>query len=168
MGKKGDKRRAKQRAKQLAESQRRRPAERSLHQSPKPKARKVPDRQTDTARQKLTRLGPQGTRRPKGPSGPMTPEMLPESEYISIEWPPKAPNAPSIQFTLKITERIANVSRGSVQLKAMPIEDTIHPRPLGFSSTTAGLRPAAAAIRQRLPPQLGEIGLCVRSARPIR
>ncbi|MDE1675186.1 hypothetical protein [Nocardia gipuzkoensis] len=58
-----------------------------------------------------------------------------ESKYMSVEWPPAddAPeNAPSIQFLLTITDRTANLSRNTVELKATPVEDTIHPRPLGF------------------------------------
>ncbi|ABK69428.1 hypothetical protein [Mycobacterium avium] len=62
----------------------------------------------------------------------MTPEMVSESEYMSIEFPPSAPNAPSIQFLLKITERIVNLSRETLSFTTVPVEDTIHPRPLPF------------------------------------
>ncbi|MGC4990519.1 hypothetical protein [Nocardia salmonicida] len=65
----------------------------------------------------------------------MTQTDLNESEYMSVEWPPAkdAPEtAPSIQFLLKITDRTVNLSGGTVELKATPIEDTIHPRSLRF------------------------------------
>ncbi|OHU52270.1 hypothetical protein BKG83_19820 [Mycobacteroides chelonae] len=54
---------------------------------------------------------------------------------MSVEWPPDpdAPvNAPSIQFLLKITKRTLNISTGMLELKTMPVENTIHPRELSF------------------------------------
>ncbi|OBI42980.1 hypothetical protein A5708_19255 [Mycobacterium colombiense] len=74
---------------------------------------------------------PGASKSPDGPSG-LTPEMVSESEYMSIEFPPDAPGAPSIQFLLKITERIVNLSQETLSFKSVPVEDTIHPRPLPF------------------------------------
>jgi hypothetical protein len=126
--------RAKQRGKQLAESQRRRTTECPPKDEtpPKPKPEPVADRQKETPRQKLKRLGAPGAPNPNDPPGPLTPQMLSESEYMSLEWPPTAPNAPSIQFLLKITKRIVNLSQETVEIKSTPVEDAIHPRPLGF------------------------------------
>ncbi|OBH66733.1 hypothetical protein A5684_06185 [Mycobacterium intracellulare] len=78
------------------------------------------------------RAGPPGTPRPPVPKGSLTPEMVSESEYMSIEWPPKTPNAPSIQLLLKVTDRTVNLSRETLELKWTPVEDTIHPRSLPF------------------------------------
>lgn len=121
MGKKGDKRRAKQRGKQLAESQRRRIADGSPEQVPNAKQPKAPK--------------PPKPPDPEDPNGPLTPKKLSKSEYMTVEWPPAdgAPeNAPSIQFLLKITKRTVNISRQTVELQTMPVENTIRPRQLSF------------------------------------
>lgn len=80
-------------------------------------------------------MGPPDPPDLEDPDGPLTPRKVSESEYMSVEWPPDdgAPeNAPSIQFLLKITKRTRNISTEMLELKTMPVENTIHPRQLGF------------------------------------
>ncbi|MCA2359576.1 hypothetical protein [Mycobacterium intracellulare] len=80
-------------------------------------------------------MGPPEPPDPEDPDGPLTPRKISESEYMSVEWPPEegAPTtAPSIQFLLKITKRTVDISTDIVELKTMPVENTIHPRELAF------------------------------------
>ncbi|QIS02704.1 hypothetical protein F5X71_10555 [Nocardia brasiliensis] len=132
MGKRGDKKRAKQRAKQLAQSQRDHAGDPAPKRSPKsaPSAdRRVRGEDIKRRSKQMTLVDPES------PEGPLTPQKVSESKYMSVEWPPAddAPeNAPSIQFLLTITERTVNLSRNTVEVNATPVEDTIHPRPLGF------------------------------------
>ncbi|MEU4345418.1 hypothetical protein AB0H00_29905 [Nocardia sp. NPDC023852] len=132
MGKRGDKKRAKQRAKQLTQSQRERADDRAPKRSPKP----VPSVERRVRGQAIKRRSKQRSPvDPESPVGPLTRRKVAKSEYMSVEWPPAdgAPEtAPSIQFLLKITQRTVNLSRNTVEVEATPIEDTIHPRPLGF------------------------------------
>ncbi|MGO9153849.1 hypothetical protein [Mycobacterium sp.] len=132
MGKRGDKKRAKQRDKQLAESQRRRPADRPPNRELKPKPDAAAKRQSETTERKPKWMGPH---EPESPDGPLTPKMLSDSEYISVDWRPRegAPaDAPAIQLSLKITDKIVNIDCNTVEFKATPVEDMIHPRPLAF------------------------------------
>lgn len=80
-------------------------------------------------------MGPPEPPDPDDADSPLTPRMVSESEYMSVEWPPDegAPaNAPSIQFLLKITDRTVNLSTGVLELRTMPVENTIRPRQLVF------------------------------------
>lgn len=143
MGKRGDKKRAKQRDQRLADAQRRRPADRP-ERAAKPirEPQPVAQRRHTTPEPKPKWMGPPEPPDPEGPDGPLTPRKISESEYMSVEWPPEegAPaTAPSIQFLLKITKRTVNISTGIVELKTMPVENTIHPR--------VGVRSSAAAVR---------------------
>lgn len=136
MGNRGDKKRAKQRDQRLAESQRRRPSDRPKR-APKPERDPQPAarRGRPTPEPKPKWMGPPEPPDPEDPDGPLTPRKVSESEYMSVEWPPdeSAPaNAPSIQFLLKITKRTVNISTGMLELKTMPVENTIHPRQLSF------------------------------------
>jgi hypothetical protein len=131
VGKRGDKKRAKQRDKRLAGSQRRRNVDRPPDRVPKPKAGPAAKPESETIRRK-----PKQPWDRNSPDGPLTPQKVSEAEYMSVEWPPAEgapPNAPSIQFLLKITKRTLNISRGTLELETKPVEDTIHPRPLGFA-----------------------------------
>ncbi|WAC89710.1 hypothetical protein [Mycobacterium sp. Aquia_213] len=98
---------------------------------PKPKPEPVAEQQI-TPGQPLKRMGPPGSPKPKTPAGPITPDILSKSEYMSIEWPPVAPGAPSIQFSMKITKRTVNRTRKTIEIESIPLEDTIHPRTLPF------------------------------------
>jgi hypothetical protein len=137
VGTRGDKKRAKQRDKRLAESQRRRPAGDSDREpKPKPDFAARPRESAPTGKKPKPKwMGPPDPPDPEDPDGPLTPRKVSESEYMSVEWPPApgAPaHAPSIQFLLKITKRTVNLSRETVEFKTMPVENTIHPRALAF------------------------------------
>jgi hypothetical protein len=135
VGKRGDKKRAKQRDKQLAEAYRRRPTDRALNREPRSKSEPATQQQTAAAGRKPKWMGPPDPPGPEDPDGPLTPRKASKAEYMSVEWPPApgAPaHAPSIQFLLKITERTVNLSRETVEFKTIPVENTIHPRRLNF------------------------------------
>lgn len=132
MSKKGDKKRLKQREKQRAEAQRRRPAD-APPRAPKPQRK--PKRTSATKRQQPKWMGPPEPIDPESPEGPLTPRKVSESEYLSMEWPPDEdapPGAPSIQFLFKLTNRTVNLSSETLTLDMKPVEDTIHPRVLSF------------------------------------
>lgn len=134
MGKRGDQKRANQRAKQLEESQRRRPGDRA-QRIPRPKPEPAAKPQSGSTGRKPKWMGPPEPPDPESPTGPLTPRKVSEAEYITLEWPPEEgapPTAPSIQLSLKITERALNVSRNTLEFKAIPAYDTVHPRQLGF------------------------------------
>lgn len=136
MGKRGDKKRAKQRDQRIAEAQRRRPAHRPERAvTPKREPQPAAQRRHPAPQPKPKWMGPPEPPDPEGPDGPLTPRKISESRYMSVQWPPEegAPaTAPSIQFLLQITKRAVNISTGVVELKTMPVEDTIHPRELAF------------------------------------
>lgn len=137
MGKKGDNRRAKERAKQRAESMRHRtnPPDPNRTPKPRPEPKPVAPIKKTTDRRPLHTMGAPDPSNPDPfdpQSDEMTPEKWAESEYMSMEWPPTEPGGPSIQLLLQITKKTLNITSETLQVDCKPVEDTIHPRALGF------------------------------------
>jgi hypothetical protein len=134
MGKRGDKRRAKDRAKQRAESQHRRITQPDPDRTAKPDPQPARPAKKAMTRPPLHTMDSPGTPgAPKSPPpGEMTPEKWAESKYMSMEWPPTKPGGPSIQLLLQITKKAVNLGKKTLEVQFTPVEDTIHPRPLPF------------------------------------
>lgn len=108
MSKRGDRRRIKDRRNQLAQSRDRRTDDRVPMRERERRGR-LPKRHA-----KVTHHG---------------------DNYISLEWPPRlgAPlDAPTIQFLLKQTGQITNVTDEMIEFKTRLVENTIQPRQLSF------------------------------------
>jgi hypothetical protein len=134
VGSKGDKRRAKQRRQQFEESRRRSGVEHPPDRVPKPKPEPAAKRQSNTtAGERPKWLGPPKPPDPESPDGPLTPRKVSEGQYLTMEWPPRAPaGSPSVRFAFKITKKTLNISNGTLTFDMVPSHDTIHPRQLSY------------------------------------